>query len=201
METERFSKLLSQQQMQKHVDEIVRQYEGLNKKQRAAGRTWYEQANEIATEIGKGDAKKGAGIISALSPLTEWELNVRKARELAKTGTTSATGGMQNVRKAQRILAGEDPDTLFDFKTGPKTLNFYQNIADPSNPHSVTIDRHAYDAAVNRAGALQEIGGRVKGLRYTHFSDAYKNATYRIGGSLVPAQTQASVWVGWRENK
>jgi hypothetical protein len=192
---ERFSPLWSQQQMGKHVDEIQRRYEAASKEHREAGHTWYEKANEIAHKIGKGDVRKGAGILSALSPMTEWGLNVRKAEELVKTGTTTSTGGMQNVRKAQRILEGQDPDQEFSMKTGPKTYNFYKNIADPSSPHYVTIDRHAYNAAVAQSGALDELGGKVVGGKYNHFADAYKNATYRIGGSLVPQQVQATVWV------
>lgn len=192
---ERFSPLWSQQQMGKHVDEIQRRYEMASKEHKEAGHSWYAQANEVANKIGKGDVRKGAGILSALSPMTEWGLNVRKAEELVKTGTTTSTGGMQNVRKAQRILEGQDPDQEFSEKTGPKTFNFYHNIANPDSPHHVTIDRHAYNAAVAQHGALDELGGKVVGGKYNHFADAYKNATYRIGGSLVPQQVQATVWV------
>lgn len=196
---ERWSKLLSQQQMQKHVAEISSQYRSATKAQREAGRTWYERAHETAVEIGKGDAKKGAGIISALSPMTQWDLNIRKAKELVKTGTTTSAGGNHNVRKAQAILAGQDPDELFSLKTGAKTTQFYKNIKDPSDPIPVTIDRHAYDSALNTRGAYDARDGKVKGGRYIHFQDGYTNSANELGKSLLPNQVQATNWGRWRE--
>jgi hypothetical protein len=200
LKADRWSKLLSQQQMQKHVDSIVKQYNASTRAQREAGRTWYERAHDIATDLGKGDAKKGAGIISALSPMIHWDLNIKNAKELVKTGKTTSVGGMHNVRKAQAILAGQDPDELFSMATGPKTTSFYRNIANPSDPHPVTIDRHAYDSNVERKGALHEdLQGKLKGGRYEHHASAIRNAAFDLGGNALPNQVQATNWGRWRE--
>lgn len=190
---ERWNALMSQQQMGKHVDEIVNRYRGASKEHLDAGTHWYERAHEVATKLGSGDARKGAGIISALSPLTNWDLNIRRAHELVKTGDTKSMSYNQTVGKAKRILAGENPEDLFDEKSGPKTHSFFHNIANPSNPIPVTIDRHAYDIAVGQKGALDDRGGKLKGARYAHFADAYRNATHKLGLE-VPNQVQAVTW-------
>jgi hypothetical protein len=190
----RFSPIISEQQMGQHVDEIVKRYRGATKDHIDAGTHWYEKAHEVANKLGGGDARKGAGIISALSPLTNWDVNLRRAHELVKTGDTKAMSYNQTVGKAKRILAGENPDELFDEKSGPKTHAFYHNIANPGNPIPVTVDRHAYDIAVGQKGAMDDRHGNLKGLRYNHFADAYRNATHKLDLE-VPNQVQAVTWM------
>lgn len=190
-----FTPILSQQLMQKHVESIQTRYNSATNEERDAGINWYRRAHEEAFKIGKGDVKKGAGIISALSPSMEWTRNIRAAKELVSKGTTSHhMAHVNTVDKAKRILDGEDPDTLFSFKSGPKTLNFYQNISDPENPHPITIDRHAYDIAVDTKGEMTHVlKGQMKGPKYRHFADAYRNAAHELG-MPIPNQVQAVTW-------
>lgn len=48
-----------------------------------AAKSWYPGANELAQEITPGDTPRGAGIIAALSPGTEWEKNKRMAQQIS----------------------------------------------------------------------------------------------------------------------
>jgi hypothetical protein len=189
-----FSPIMSQQLMQKNVDNITSRFKSATKEQRQEGVDWYKKANDIAFELGKGDVKKGAGILSALSPAMEWNRNIRAARELVNTGETTHQYYTSTVVKAKRILEGEDPDTLFNEKTGAKTLNFYHNIANPDDPHPVTIDRHAHDIAVGEKGSMTKtLSGHLAGPRYRHFSEAYRNAAHELGIPIAN-QVQAVTW-------
>jgi hypothetical protein len=189
-----FSPIMSQQLMQKNVDNITSLFKSATKEQRQEGVDWYKRANDIAFELGKGDVKKGAGILSALSPAMEWNRNIRAARELVNTGETTHQYYTSTVVKAKRILEGEDPDTLFNEKTGAKTLNFYHNIANPEDPHPVTIDRHAHDIAVGEKGSMTKtLSGHLAGPRYRHFSEAYRNAAHELGIPIAN-QVQAVTW-------
>jgi hypothetical protein len=185
---------MSQQLMQKNVENITSRFNSATKEQRAEGVDWYKRANDIAFELGKGDVKKGAGILSALSPAMEWSRNIRAARELVNTGETTHQYYTSTVVKAKRILEGEDPDTLFNEKTGAKTLNFYHNIANPEDPLPVTIDRHAHDIAVGEKGSMTKtLSGHLAGPRYRHFSEAYRNAAHELGIPIAN-QVQAVTW-------
>lgn len=189
-----FSPIMSQQLMQKNVDNITSRFKSATKEQRQEGVDWYKRANDIAFELGKGDVKKGAGILSALSPAMEWNRNIRAARELVNTGDTTHQYYSSTVTKAKRILEGEDPDTLFNEKTGAKTLNFYRNIANPEDPIPVTIDRHAHDIAVGEKGSMTKtLSGHLAGPRYKHFSEAYRNAAHELGIPIAN-QVQAVTW-------
>lgn len=189
-----FSPIMSQQLMQKNVDNITSRFKSATKEQRQEGVDWYKRANDIAFELGKGDVKKGAGILSALSPAMEWTRNIRAARELVNTGETTHQYYSSTVVKAKRILEGEDPDTLFNEKTGAKTLNFYHNIANPEDPLPVTIDRHAHDIAVGEKGSMTKtLSGHLAGPRYRHFSEAYRNAAHELGIPIAN-QVQAVTW-------
>jgi len=189
-----FSPIMSQQLMQKNVENITSRFNSATKEQRAEGVDWYKRANDIAFELGKGDVKKGAGILSALSPAMEWSRNIRAARELVNTGETTHQYYHSTVVKAKRILEGEDPDTLFNEKTGAKTLNFYHNIANPEDPLPVTIDRHAHDIAVGEKGSMTKtLSGHLAGPRYRHFSEAYRNAAHELGIPIAN-QVQAVTW-------
>jgi hypothetical protein len=189
-----FSPIMSQQLMQKNVENITSRFNSATKEQRAEGVDWYKRANDIAFELGKGDVKKGAGILSALSPAMEWSRNIRAARELVNTGETTHQYYTSTVVKAKRILEGEDPDTLFNEKTGAKTLNFYHNIANPEDPLPVTIDRHAHDIAVGEKGSMTKtLSGHLAGPRYRHFSEAYRNAAHELGIPIAN-QVQAVTW-------
>jgi hypothetical protein len=210
----RWDQNLAQEQFQAHVGNIMSKYREASPEFVKGGSEWYDKANEVAGRVGGGDTRRGAGIIAALSPLNNWERNVDEAHELVKTGNVASALLPANVEKARRIHAGEDP---LDVLGGHKVTNFFHNINDPSSPHAVTIDRHAYDIAMGRpfVGAG---GGKAKrnltqgpsghtpmpedlGLsslgRYKHFVQAYQRASSELGVDL-PHRVQATTWVQHR---
>ena len=164
-----------------------------------AGKLWYPKAHEIAHEIGNGDVVKGAGIIAAASPGTSWNENVRMAREIGKTGSTRGYITQNELGRARQIREGADPRTILpmDIKTG----HFFKNIVDPQDRSSVTIDRHAHDAAIG-----QRWGSRPRALtggRYQTFANAHITATQhlnKISGleDMVPSEVQAVTWLHHR---
>lgn len=159
----------------------------------AEGMSWYREAYAIACELVPSDPSRGAGILAALSPLTSWPLNVRRAREVASTGTTRGMGA--NVRKAERIWNGE---ASLDVLGGEKVLSFFANIM--GDDSHVTIDRHAIDVACGRPMTDTERAMAIRGKAgYGRLADIYRAASARYG--YTPSQIQAIVWVWWRENK
>jgi len=204
----RFDRNLAKEQFQSHVDNIVKKHAEATEALRKGGSEWYEKAHEEAKRVGGGDITKGAGIIAALSPLTDWNKNVAYAHQLVKTGDSPSSLIKKNVEKAQRIQAGEHPR---DVLGGHKVRSFFENIHDPSSPEHVTIDRHAYDIAVGRPfvgtggsrdlnwtpGKMSEDLGLSAKSRYDHFVDAYKSASQKLDID-VPNKAQAITWVAHR---
>ncbi|NBT46487.1 MAG: hypothetical protein EBT07_01535 [Actinobacteria bacterium] len=210
----KWDKNLAQEQFQGHVENIVRKYSQADPEMLKKGNDWYPRAHEIAHEVGGGDVHKGAGVIAALSPMNNWGRNVSEAKELVKTGNVAKALLPANVTKARRIHEGEDPNEVLG---GNKVKSFYHNISDPSNPHHVTIDRHAHDIAVGNpfVGAG---GGKAKrnitkgpsghtpmsedlGLdalgRYKHFENAYKIASGKLD-IAIPNRVQSITWSAHR---
>lgn len=204
----RFDKNLAQAQFHTHVQNIVNKYHTASPELLKGGSAWYEKAHEEAKKVGGGDVRKGAGIIAALSPLNDWDRNVAQAHELRKTGGVYGALIPQNVEKASRIHAGEDPHEVLG---GHKVRSFFENIHDPSNKEPVTIDRHAYDIAVGnpfvgtgRKSTPRGGGGKMSpdlGLsaknRYDHFVEAYHSAAQHLGVE-IPNKAQAVSWVAHR---
>lgn len=204
----RFDRNLAQQQFDAHVKNIVNKYKEATPKLLKGGSEWYERAHDEAKKVGKGDVRRGAGIIAALSPLTDWDKNVAYAHQLAKTGDSPSSLIRANVAKAQRIHSGEDPHEVLG---GHKVRSFFENIHDPSNPQPVTIDRHAYDIAMGnpfvgtgrkstpRGGSGKmspDIGLSAKN-RYDHFVHAYHAAAQNLDIE-IPNKAQAVSWVAHR---
>jgi hypothetical protein len=204
----RWDKNLAQDQFHSHVQNIIGKYKEASPELLKGGSEWYERAHEEAKKVGGGDVRRGAGIIAALSPLNDWDRNVAQAHELRKTGHVPGALLPENVAKAQRIHAGQDPHEVLG---GHKVRSFFENIHDPSNKEPVTIDRHAYDIAmghpfVGTGRKSTPRGGEGKmspdiGLsaigRYQHFVHAYKTASEHLGVD-VPNRTQAVSWVSHR---
>jgi hypothetical protein len=199
--TGNWDKNIAQSQFKTSVENIIAKYKEASPEFVKGGHEWYDKANEEASTLGRGDVVKGAGIIAALSPQKGWAPNLRMAHELSRTGTTTGQTDVQ-LKKAQRILAGEHPT---DVLNGPKETNFFHNISDPSNPHHVTVDRHAHDIAVGKPfigmGKKAKRSGEDLGLgamgRYKHFVHAYQHAAGELEIPLAH-QVQATTWVQHR---
>jgi hypothetical protein len=176
---------------ERYVANIIHAWYGASDADMAQGRAWYPVAHDLADILGDGDTRKGAGVIAALSPQVAWERNCKLARD-ACAGDAHGHNG-QTLDKVRAILDGADPEDVLpaDKKTG----HFYRNIADPTDPDPVTIDRHAHDVAVGEC-----YGQRSRGLgcatRYATLAHAYREAARRLGE--LPCTVQAVTWVSWR---
>lgn len=158
------------------------------------GLAFYPRGQEIAHEIGRGNIKVGAGVIAALSPKTEWGLNVSRAQEFMKKGTVA--GLSANVRKAQRIREGEDPEEVLPMHL--KTGHFYKNLSDPDNPNYLSVDTHAHDVASAMKPGYASRRGLGEAGRYNTFVSAYNLASQRLGIE-IPNRVQSVTWHVWRD--
>lgn len=169
------------------VSNIVAAWHAATPEQVSKGRAWYPVAHDLAVMLGNGDARMGAGIIAALSVQKSWSENIRLANDAATGNVHGHTGA--NLRKVAAILAGTDPANVLPMAA--KTGNFYLNILDPCDPTAVTVDRHAYDVAVNEVNGSKDRGlGNAN--RYATVKAAYIEAARRIGE--LPPVVQAGVW-------
>ena len=153
------------------------------------GRVWYTVAHDLAELVGNGDARKGAGIISALSPRMRWDRNVSLAISAMSGEPIRAMSG--SVRKAEAILNGADPTDVLPMSA--KTGNFYLNIADPTDPTAITVDCWAYRVATRDWTAP----GPKSPRDYNEVADAYRMVANELGelGNVV----QAGTWNWARE--
>lgn len=182
----------SAKQRAQYVDNIVSVFESATPEELAEGVAWYGVAHRIADMMCDGDIRQGAGLLAALSPQTEWWLNVRIACDAYDSG--EATGHLGDaLSKATRIMAGVDPADVLPMQR--KTGHFYRLILDPSDPTAVCIDRHAHDVAVGR-----RFGTEARGLdahsRYELIAECYRVAARRL--KVAPSTVQAVTWVVWR---
>lgn len=177
-----------------NVDNILRTFDAASAADRDFGMTWYNDAHNFAREIGGNRFHRAAGIIAALSPMSGWENNKRKAAQLInQNGVGTGCGLYNNVRKAEAIYRGED---ALDVLKGDKVRAFYLTIIDPEGDITPVIDRHAFDIAVGMRtnDKARGILGR-KGV-YGEFANAYQTAARLIG--IGAPQMQAITWVAWR---
>lgn len=175
---------------------IIAVYETADPNMISAGHAWYDAAHALAVELDPANPRRAAGVLAALSPRTPWKRNVVMARAAYATGT--ATGGLgTSCRAANRILAGEDP---LDVLRAAKVRAFFTLIADPTDRHTVCVDRHATDVAIGERMDDETRAARyrldVRGW-YGRFADAYRLAAHVLGAT--PAQVQATTWLAWRK--
>ena len=177
------------------VDNILSAYAAASDDDITYGMSWYDDARAIASSLSPNDVSRGAGVIAALSPMTSWPLNIRRASEVFTTGTTA--GLKRNVDKAMRIYNGEDALSVL---SGPKVRSFYLNIMGVDSVESVTVDRHAIDVACGRVLSDKDRAIAIRGKNgYATVARMYIDAAGIIG-NLTGAQLQAIVWVYWRRN-
>lgn len=180
-------------EFEQFVHNIMGEYHTAGQTQYEQGREWYHTAHQLAVMVGDGDVVKGAGIISALSAQTSWARNVKLAHDAAQGNVHGHFG--QQLRKVEAIIDGHDPRTVLG---GQKTINFFECIVDPGNPHAVVIDRHAHDLAVGR-----RFGSEARGLavpsRYDILANAYRESARRVG--VIPQIVQAVTWCSWINRK
>jgi len=127
-----------------------------------------------------------AGIIAALSPRIQWEVNLADAKSILTDGEQASTAAFDpNVVKALWILDGTDPESELG---GRKVRSFYRNIADPYASLDVTLD----------TWMTRVLGMEWKFLQRKGVYDAI-SAAFRIVADrhcVLPHQLQAALWIG-----
>lgn len=177
---------------ERYVQNIIDVFQSATREEAAEGRLWYRVAHRTADMMCDGDVRMGAGLLAALSPQTEWFLNVRLACDAYDSGDPSGHVG-DALSKAARILAGIDPAEVLPMQR--KTGHFYRLIVNPDDTEAVCVDRHAHDVAVG-----ERYGVKARGLdahsRYALIAHCYREAAQRLGE--LPSTVQAVTWVAWR---
>lgn len=171
------------------MNNLIKKYEQVKDK---SGIDWYRQGHTWALSVADKYSLSlvtVCGVMSALSPATNWEQNKRDTVNLIarKRGYKCGTYG-NNVSKAREILKHGIP--LFNVKTGAKTYNFFHNLLEPDNSAFICVDRHAYTIAT---------GEPYTGLhfaKYRKVADMYVKAAKKIG--ILPNELQAVLWVDYR---
>jgi hypothetical protein len=131
------------------------------------GLDWYsKEANSHAVEVGRGDAARGAAVISALSPQNPWPANKNAATAVADLADRRDELGLDTSDKAwakwkevHKEYGNTGPVTKPNFDqawavangadinatlTGRKRRNFHNNILGDAD--SVTVDVHMMKA-------------------------------------------------------
>lgn len=195
------------------ADNIIASYKAATAGQREQGHRWYSDAQYVAKALGKGDAHKGAGVLSAYSPRSMWPVNMFNAARALSTGRAPGPGEgtimRSHQKSAQRILDGEDHE---DVLKAPKTKAFAHLIehggdspedAEAGRSH-VVVDRHALSVAAGRRLGKEDadsvpFGEGSKERYYDHVADKYREAAGRLsaelGQRIAPHQVQAVTWL------
>lgn len=163
------------------------------------GTCWYQEAHDFA----KFNADKFgltlevvAGILSALSPGTDWDRNKADALQVMANNTSHKCGTYgKNVEKAFIILNMSKDENMEKKFPSDKTFNFYHNIINPATPKYVTIDRHALSIGLGFVRAEKSITT----VEYRELAAAYTKVAKKL--KVLPQQVQAVTWVTWRNSK
>ena len=180
------------------------------------GGIWYPTANAIAEVVGgklpqSGHAVLnsqhekiviGAGILSALSPQTNWEQNKEMAYHFAESLDKPNWCTDINYNKAVNIVTtsheGIDEERVSKILHGKKTTAFFNNIVNPFGENNLpTIDRHAISIYLGRRCTYKELVRGLDGTANKTISNAYIRASKLL--ESTPQLVQAVTWVQWRK--
>ena len=164
---------------------------------------WYQEAHDFGIEVSEMfdnvSKRQVLGIISALSPLKEWNKNKELAVDLILTG--NAGHMKRNVQKARDILALNDDinldDNILNVLNGEKTKAFYYNMAYPKRKTGVTVDRHAIAIAIGRTATNKEQA--ISKEVYTFIEKCYIITAETL--NLAPLHLQSITWQTWKRVK
>jgi len=180
---------------------IIKCYETASLSSIQDGATWYQEAQDIATVIGRLGGYKnhqalfvGAGVLAALSPQVEWGDNIQWAIQLVVKGTRKHT--WSNHNKALRIVQGEKP---IDVLGGYKVRAFYKAIVAPEGSGEPVIDRHALAIYMDRNVTEKELTYLQSPKVMGRLQWAYKKASHEVG--IHHHDLQAITWLEWRAKK
>lgn len=182
--------------MQPLTRRITSEYRNATQAQITAGREWYPTAHSIARDMADSyglTIVQTSGIISALSPITAWTDNVRRAWQAladhAEHGTVSRGHTAHSLANVNMILRGEDPDTVL---RGNKTNAFYHAIRSAGTVGHAVVDRHAWNMLLGTVGANPPTD-----KQYRTAADLFQRAADILD---APVHTvQAVTWCAWRD--
>lgn len=166
----------------------------------AAGLGWYRLARRECRTIAKEHGitvRAAAGIVSALSPRTEWFENLRRARIVAETG--EPIGMNPHGTRAAAIANGSKPlQTLGGFKT----RSFYRNILGDYEPATIDIWNLRVGIGNRSAGnreyhSLERVG--MYGLVEQGFQLAAREFSRSARIRIATAELAAIDWLRIRE--
>jgi hypothetical protein len=185
-----------------YIDNLLGVYSLATRAEITSGKLWYPRAQLFAAhlaEIHHVSLSVSAGVISALSPGTEWSRNKRNADEFLSTYRKCGpcaldrldltTYGKLPISKAHSIARGKDVVATLH---GPKTTAFYHAILDPLGRSHVVIDSHAKAAALGVRSYPP-----VRAFEYPHLERAFLTAADHV--KLYPNEFQATVWLVWKQ--
>jgi len=165
---------------------------------------WYEDANKFCiclSETYKVPLDNVVGIVSALSPLKNWDKNKEIAEYFIKTNSVKKDNKYINFpnqcKKAIWIMVAVSEVDILNILKGEKTKSFYLNIKYPNREVNVTVDRHAIAVALGRIATDEEQS--LTKRHYKFFEDCYKWTALLLG--IRPLLLQSIVWEVWREIK
>lgn len=188
-------------------ENIMAVYDRTPEAYRQQGMRWYADAHSVAKAIAKGDAEKGATVLSAYSPQTAWPVNMFNADRAFELGRAIGPGeGMITRTMQANAQKGLDGQTVEQALKSPKTRAFGRLIRNggdmPDDPMGdVVIDRHAMSVALGKRLPKSEadLAPIDKERFYAYVADQYREAARRIsqrdGISLAPHQLQAMTWL------
>ncbi len=161
---------------------LVAHYRDADEDTEQLGREWYKAARKVARDIARTNdvtLSQAAGVLAAVSPRMRWHSNIDIARTLCEGKAVQGVFG-NNLRKAERILAGERP---LDVLGGDKVRAFYRAIM--GDAQAVVLDVWMMRAAGWTKATLTS-------KEYESLAAALLAAASREG--VDPANFQAVVW-------
>ena len=168
------------------------------------GMEWYAEAHQVAKTVGvlagyhdEMAIRVGAGVLSALSPMRDWVLNIAIAILLVTEGKQKHVKIQHD--KALAMLAGKEPISVLGDRAN-KTKSFYLAIMNPNNNWSdPVLDRHAVAVYMGRSVSDKESKALDSPNVYSRIVRAYLKASELTG--INHHALQAMTWTQWRENK
>jgi hypothetical protein len=167
-------------------------------------RNWYIDANNFCNELSEAYNKplfQVAGVCAALSPMKNWQSNMKLTRDFMK-GSRGGHYGSQ-IDKAKLCLKSNEDEIFYVLtKNGLKTSQFYLNIAKPTEVNGVTIDRHAIGASIYSPKNIQTLPdshGLMSVNQYKFFQSCYMSASEIV--EYRPHEFQAIIWSVYRRLK
>ena len=170
---------------------------------------WYQEANEWAVEVSEFllsftgqnvSVQQVLGVVSALSPMQEWNKNKEIAIELIMTGDCGyMERGKQKARdilKLPSVVICIDTE-IKSILNGEKTKTFYENMVYPTRSSGVTVDRHAISIAIGHIADDKEQS--ISKDVYTFIEKCYIMTAETLG--LAPLHLQSITWQTWKRIK